>query len=133
MAIDRFHLDRLTADISAGSAVTTFVNTLTDMWSWARSRTCARCAKTPKMEKDGDETFEQSWQISERRLDAEMNPCLHTLCRQNLRRVSRASFGKMVATFCLEMGRQLLVCGENTGEITIQFCFIRMDSFTTFT
>merc|ERR1711963_221687 len=76
------------------------------------------------MEKDGDEIFEQSWQIFERHLD------LHTSCRQNFRKVTRASFGTMAATFCLEMGRQRLACGENTGEITIQFCLIRMDSFT---
>ena len=97
------------------------------MWSWVKSRTYAMCAKTRKMEKDGDEIFEQFWQMSEKRLD------LHTLCRQNFYNPTRASFGTTVVIFCPDKARQLLACGENIGETTIRFCFIKMDSFTTFT
>ena len=84
------------------------------------------------MEKDGDEIFEQFWQTSDQLLEQQR------LRRQNLRKVMRASFGMMLATWpathcCPGMDRQRLVCGENTGEITIRFYFIVVDSFITYT
>ena len=123
----RFHRDRSTADIFADNVVTIFAIILSITWSWDESRTCAMCAKTRKMEKDGDEIFEQFWQTSVKHLDP------RALCKQNFYNPMRAFFGTMEVTFCPDKARQRLVCGENIGEITTRFCFIKMDSFTTFT